>query len=249
MMFSEDLDHKHQSLVEHLGELRIRLIRAAFAIIIASVISYAYSEQIFNWIRGPILPHLKNMGLVFTAPMDKFMAHIKVALFTGILSSSPFWFYQIWQFIAPGLYKQERRYAMAFISSAVVLFLMGVGICYFAVLPVTFEFLLGFGGSVDQPMITIGEYISFFTTIHLAFGLAFELPLILVVLGMLGVVSQSFLRDKRRYAVVILSVFAAVVTPSPDAVTMLLMLVPLVVLYEVAVILVGAFERKNQQHQ
>jgi sec-independent protein translocase protein TatC len=246
MRFGEEVEHKHQSLVEHLSELRVRLIRAAIAIVIAGIASYYFSETIFNVIRAPIIPHLKNMGLVFTAPMDKFMAHIKISLFSGVLLSTPFWFYQIWQFIAPGLYKQERRYALGFIFAAVSLFFTGVAICYFAVLPVTFEFLLGFGGSVDQPMITISEYISFFITIHLAFGLAFELPLILVVLGMLGIVSQAFLRDKRRYAIVIMSIFAAIVTPSPDAVTMLLMLVPLALLYEVAVILVGFFEKRNQ---
>lgn len=246
MTFADEHDQKHQSLVEHLGELRIRLIHAALGIMVAGLLSYYFSEVLFNFIRGPILPYLKNVGLVFTAPMDKFMAHIKVSLFSGVLVSSPYWFYQIWKFIAPGLYKKERDYALIFIGSALCLFLTGVGICYFAVLPVTFEFLLGFGGTVDQPMITISEYLSFFITLHLAFGLAFELPLILVVLGMFGIISQRFLKDKRRYAIVLMSVFAAIVTPSPDALTMLMLLVPLALLYELAVLLVGFFERKNQ---
>lgn len=246
MTFAEDLDQKNQSLVEHLSELRVRLIHAIIGIIVGGLLSYYFSETIFQFIRGPILPYLKNIGLVFTAPMDKFMAHIKVAIFSGILVSSPFWFYQIWKFIAPGLYKKERDYAILFILAAMTLFLTGVGICYFAVLPVTFEFLLGFGGPMDQPMITISEYLSFFITLHLAFGLAFELPLILVVLGMFGIVSQAFLKDKRRYAIVLMSIFAAIVTPSPDAVTMLMLLVPLGLLYELAVLLVGFFERKNQ---
>jgi len=245
MRFGEEIEQKHQSLVEHLTELRIRLIRAFLCIIVAGLACYSYSEQIFDVIRNPILPFLKNMGLVFTAPMDKFMAHIKIALFAGTLLSSPLWFYQIWKFISPGLYSKERKYAISFILSAVVLFLSGILLCYFAILPVTFEFLLNFGGKVDQPMITISEYLSFFITMHLAFGLAFELPLILVLLGMFGIISQTFLKDKRRYAVVIMSVFAAVVTPSPDAVSMLLLLVPLIILYEVSVIMVGFFERKN----
>jgi sec-independent protein translocase protein TatC len=246
MRFGEELDHKHQSLVDHLTELRFRLVRVAVAIILGGLASYYFSEQIFSVIRSPILPYLKNMGLVFTAPMDKFMAHIKISLFSGIILSSPFWFYQIWNFVAPGLYKQERRYALSFIVSALVLFLVGILMCYLVIIPVTFEFLLGFGGSVDQPMITISEYLSFFITMHLAFGLAFELPLILVVLGMLGIVSQAFLLDKRRYAVVIMSIFSALVTPSPDAITLLLLLVPLMLLYEIAVLLVGVFERRQK---
>ncbi len=246
MRFGEEIDHKHQSLVDHLTELRFRLIRAVVAILIGGLASYHFSEQIFNVIRSPILPYLKNVGLVFTAPMDKFMAHIKIAIFSGVILTTPFWFYQIWNFIAPGLYKQERRYALSFIFSAVILFLVGILMCYFVILPVTFEFLLGFGGTVDQPMITISEYLSFFMTMHLAFGLAFELPLILVILGMLGIVSQAFLKDKRRYAIVLMAVFSALVTPSPDAVTMLLLLVPLMLLYEVALILVGVFERRKK---
>lgn len=248
MTFSNELDQKHQNLVEHLAELRVRLIRAVVSILVCGLLSYHYSEQIFTIIRQPILPYLKNIGLVFTAPMDKFMAHIKIAIFSGFIIAAPIWFYQIWQFIAPGLYKHERRYALSFIFSAVILFLSGIILCYFAVLPVTFEFLLGFGGTLDQPMITIDEYLSFFITLHLAFGLAFELPLVLTVLGMLGIISQSFLKNKRRYAIVVLSIFAAIVTPSPDAVTMLLLLVPLALLYEIAVILVGLFE-KRAKHQ
>lgn len=246
MIIGEDIDQKHQSLVEHLTELRVRLIKSFIYITVGALACYTYSEQIFDIIRNPITPFLKNMGLVFTAPMDKFMAHIKIALFAGTLLTSPGWFYQIWKFISPGLYMKERRYAISFIISAVILFLTGILLCYFAVMPVTFEFLLNFGGTVDQPMITISEYLSFFITLHLAFGLAFELPLILVVLGMFGIISQTFLKEKRRYAIVIMSIFAAIVTPSPDAVTMLLLLVPLAVLYEVSVIMVGFFEKKRQ---
>lgn len=249
MKFGEEIDQKNQSLVEHLTELRVRLIRASIFILIAGLLSYSFSEKIFDIIRNPIVPYLKNMGLVFTAPMDKFMAHVKIAIFSGVLLSSPVWFYQIWQFIAPGLYKNERRYTLGFLFSAVILFTIGILLCYFAVLPVTFEFLLNFGGTVDQPMITIDEYLSFFITIHLAFGVAFELPLILVILGMFGIISQSFLKEKRRYAIVLLSIFSGVVTPSPDAITMLLLLVPLALLYEVSVIAVGIFERRRIANQ
>lgn len=233
-----------QSLIEHLTELRTRLVSSVIGLICASIFCYMWSEQLFAYIRMPIAPYLPNNGLVFTAPMDKFLSHVQIAIFAGAILSCPFWFYQVWKFVAPGLYYNERKYALGFISSGVLLFVSGVLMCYFLILPVTFEFLMNFGGSTDKPMITISEYLSFFITMNLVFGLAFELPLILVVLGMMGIVSKTFLADKRRYAIVIISIFAAVATPSPDAVSMLLLMVPMAVLYEVAVILVGFFEKK-----
>lgn len=239
---------QEQSLIEHLSELRTRLIYSVLGLIVASLLCYIWSEEVFRFIRLPIIAYLPSNGLVFTAPMDKFMAHLKIALFSGTLVSSPFWFYHLWQFVSPGLYKNEKKYALGFISSAVTLFLTGVMVCYFMILPVTFEFLMNFGGTSDKPMITINEYLSFFITTNLVFGIAFELPLILVVLGMLGIVNKAFLADKRRYAIVLISIFSAVATPSPDALSMLLLMVPMGLLYEVAIILVGFFEKKNQSH-
>jgi sec-independent protein translocase protein TatC len=234
-----------QSLVEHLTELRVRLINSVIGLIVASIFCYFWSEDIFTIIRKPILEYLPSSGLVFTAPMDKFLSHVQIALFSGAILSCPYWFYHLWKFVAPGLYNNERKYALGFISSAVILFLTGVLMCYFLIFPVTFEFLMRYGGSTDKPMITISEYLSFFMTMNLVFGIAFELPLILVILGMMGIVSKQFLAEKRRYAVVLLSIFAAVATPSPDAVSMLLLLIPMTLLYEVAVVLVGIFEKKR----
>lgn len=237
---------KQQTLVEHLAELRFRLIYSFIGILIVGLICFSYSEFLFEIIRAPIAPYLPNSGLVFTAPMDKFLAHVKIACFGGIIFSCPYWFFQLWKFIAPGMYEHERKYALGFIGSAVLLFLIGVLMCYFMILPVTFEYLMNFGGSIDKPMITIDQYLSFFMTMILIFGISFELPLILIVLGMMGFVSHAFLKDKRRYAVVLLSIFAAIATPSPDALSMLLLLIPMALLYEVAVILVGLFERKRK---
>jgi sec-independent protein translocase protein TatC len=237
--------NQEQSLVEHLGELRVRLINSTIGLIVAGLFCYIWSEELFSVIRKPIATYLPSNGLVFTAPMDKFMAHVQIALFAGAILSCPYWFYHLWKFVSPGLYSNERKYALGFISSAVGLFLTGVVMCYYLILPVTFEFLMNFGGSTDKPMITIGEYLSFFITVSLVFGIAFELPLILVILGMLGIVSKQFLAEKRRYAVVLLSIFAGIATPSPDAISMLLLLGPLALLYEVAIILVGIFEKKR----
>jgi len=241
----EQRDEKHQSLVDHLGELRTRIVYCAYALAAATAACYGFSERIFDFVRKPIAPYLLNGGLVFTGPMDKFVAHLKISFACGVIISSPFWLYQVWLFVAPGLYTREKKYTVGFIFSGTVLFLLGVCFSYFVVLPMAFHFLMTFGGDTDKPMITIDHYMSFFTQMCLMFGVAFELPLILIILGMLGIVSQKFLREKRRYAVMILAVLSAVITP-PDLLSMLMMLGPMLLLYEIAVFFVGFFERKRE---
>lgn len=244
MQSDEQVDSKNQGLIDHLTELRVRVVNCGYALIAATLACYSVSEKIFNYIRKPIEPYLPSGGLVFTGPMDKFLAHLKLALVCGVIVSCPIWLYQIWLFVAPGLYKKERKYATGFIVAGSFLFLVGVAFAYFAVLPMAFHFLMTYGGDVDKPMITIDHYMSFFTQMCLVFGVAFELPLILIILGLMGIVSQQFLRDKRRYAIMTLAVIAAIITP-PDLLSMVMMLVPMVVLYEIAVFFVGFFEKKT----
>lgn len=244
-MRSEELDSKAQSLYEHLAELRKRLINCVFILLIATGISYGFSEKIFNFVRAPITPYLPGGGLIYTGPMDKFIAHLKLALVCGILVSCPFWLYQVWKFIAPGLYSKERKYTLGFIVSGTVLFILGAAFSYYVALPMAFQFLMTFGGDIDKPMISIDQYMGFFTQMCLMFGVAFELPLVIVVLGMLGIVSQSFLKKNRRYAVMTISVISAVITP-PDLLSMVMMLIPMVLLFEAGVFIVGIFEKKRE---
>lgn len=232
-----------QSLIEHLEELRIRLIRAFLAVFTGMGIAWSQTDRIMDFIRRPIMPYLPQGGLIFTGVMDKFMAHIKVAAMAGITMSCPFWIYQLWKFIAPGLYKHERRYAVFFIVFGSVLFLTGVGFVYFFVYPAAFQFLMTFGGSTDKPMISIAEYLSFFVTTTMMFGFAFELPLILTILAMLGIIDAAFLKAKRRYAIVVLAAVAAILTP-PDFISMIMMLVPLVLLYESSIWIIHFFVEK-----
>ncbi|WII73063.1 twin-arginine translocase subunit TatC [Bdellovibrio sp. 22V] len=244
-MNREELDSKAQSLYEHLAELRKRLINCVFILIIATGICYGFSEKIFNFVRAPISPYLPGGGLIYTGPLDKFIAHLKLAFVCGILLSCPFWLYQVWKFIAPGLYAKERKYTMGFIISGTGLFLLGAAFSYWVALPMAFEFLMTFGGDVDKPMISIDQYMGFFTQMCLMFGVAFELPLIIVLLGMFGIVSQEFLRKNRRYAVMTIAVIAAIITP-PDLLSMVMMLAPMWILFEAAVIIVGIFENKRE---
>ena len=232
------------SLIDHLTELRDRLVKAAWAIALMGGLCWMFNTQLFDVIRQPIAPYLDVGGLIFTHPIDKFMAHLKVAVLGGVILACPVWIYQAWMFVAPGLYAHERRYSLIFISAGTVLFMTGVLFCYFLVLPAAFKFLLQFGGTTDKPMITISEYLSFFVSMVLIFGVAFELPLVIVVLGAMGLVDQKFLREKRRIMVVVLAIVSAIVTP-PDLMSMLLLLVPLCVLYEISILLVGMIGRRK----
>lgn len=244
---SQALSHGDSSamgLIDHLRELRTSLVRSLWGLLLGFVICYQFTDLLFDIIRTPIAPYLPAGGLVFTGPVDKFFAHIKVAFFGGVLLSSPWWLYQVWRFIAPGLYQSERRLGIQFISIGTFLFSVGISFTYFIVFPMAFKFLMTYGGDTDKPMITIDQYLNFFLWTCISFGAAFELPLILVTLGLLGLVSHQFLKVNRKYAIVLLSIVTAVITP-PDLVSMLLMLGPMWLLYDTSTFLVGFLERRR----
>jgi sec-independent protein translocase protein TatC len=233
--------------ISHLEELRKRLLYSLGFITVAFCACWAYSTEIFDIIRKPITPYLAQSGggLIFTGVMDKFMAHLEVSFLAALVLSCPFWMYQVWKFVSPGLHSHEKKYGASFIISGCFLFLTGVCFVYFLVYPTTFEYLMNFGGTTDKPFITISDYISFFVLTTVMFGLVFELPLVIVLLGLLGIVDAKFLRAKRRYAVVILAVVAAVATPSPDMLSMMVMLIPLIGLYEISVFIVAWLGKKK----
>ncbi len=226
------LDDANMSLVEHLTDLRYRLVKIMQGMVVGMGLCIYYSEYLFTLIRQPILPFLgEGGGLVFTGVMDKFMAHVKVGALGGLILTCPYWLYHLWQFVSPGLYRKERKYAVGFIFAGSVLFALGVCFVYFFVYPKAFEYLLSVGGTVDKPMITIDDYLSFFAMTTIMFGVSFELPVVLVILAMMGIVDAAFLKKQRRYAVVILAFVAAILTP-PDVISMVMMLIPLCLLYE-----------------
>lgn len=235
---TEEINEHANTLTEHLVELRVRLMHSIYSILAMTALVYYKSELIFDVIRTPILKYLPSGGLIYTGPMDKFLAHLKISIFCGVALSCPFWLYQIWKFLAPGLYAKEKKYTSYFIFVGTGLFATGILFAYFLVLPATFEFLMSFGGDIDKPMISIESYLSFVAQICFVFGLSFELPLILVILGLLDIINKDFLKKQRRFAYLGLSVASAILTPQPDALSMLIMLIPMMLLYEVAILFV-----------
>lgn len=235
------------TLVDHLTELRHRLIRSLQGIFVGMAACIYFSDHLLTIIRNPILPYLgETGGLVFTGVMDKFMAHLKVGALGGVILTCPFWLFQIWRFISPGLYRNERRYAAAFIVTGTILFSIGIAFVYFFVYPTAFEYLLKFGGEIDKPMITINDYLSFFIMTTLLFGVSFELPLILVILALMGVIDADFLKRQRRYAVVVLAFVSAILTP-PDVISMGMMLIPLMMLYESSIWVIQFLVRRRER--
>ncbi len=234
----EPQDSSRMPLWEHLEELRRRLFYSALILAVGMCVTYAYSEQLVLWVEKPlldILPEGKKY-LYFTGLTDKFMVYFQVSLLASVVLVSPFLFYQLWQFVSPALHKHERRFVLPFVLFATFSFLTGIAFAYFIVVPFGYAFLISFGGAQDQAIITLNEYFSLTLKLLFAVGLVFEVPVVFVLLGKFGIVNAEFLRQHRRYALVGASLLSAIATPSPDAFTMLIVLVPLYLLYEISII-------------
>lgn len=236
-------------LLQHLEELRTRLIRALIAYSICLLASVAFSPRLFQLLIAPAVNHLpENASFVYTRLPEAFITYLKVALLTSVFLASPVIFYQVWQFVAPGLYKKERRMVLPFVLLSTLLFFGGAAFCYVAVLPWACEFFLAYGDDPEAsitPMLTIGEYLSFSTRLLLAFGLVFELPLAMMFLGKAGIVRSKRLRSMRPFALVGAFVLASLITP-PDVVTQISLGLPLMLLYEVGIWLVRWVEPKEE---
>lgn len=235
---------KEQNLISHLVDLRSFFIRSAVILFIGFCVCWFYVDELFAFVRMPIVGFLPNQALIFISPTEKFLSYIKVAFLASVFFSIPFLLHQLWVFVAPALYKKEKKFMMAFLFIGSFLFVLGVSFVYFVVFPNAFAFLLNFGASTDQAMISIAEYLSFFFIMFLVFGIAFEMPLIFSILATMGLISSKFLKSSRRYAIVLLAVASAILTP-PDIFSMVFMFVPLLILYEVSIFFVSILEKKT----
>jgi sec-independent protein translocase protein TatC len=223
-------------LLDHLLELRARLLRAAVGVIVAFVALMPFAAKLYTLLAHPLLKTLPNSGhLVATDPAGGFFVPMKLAFMTALFATAPWLLYQAWAFVAPGLYKREKRVALPLLVSAVVLFYLGCAFAYFVVLPAAFAFLARFTPEVVAQTPDIGKYLDFVSVIVLAFGASFELPVALVILVLLGWVTPAQLREWRGYAIVGIFVVAAVITP-PDVVSQLMLAVPMCLLYEAGIV-------------
>ena len=225
--------------MEHLGELRIRIMRSLYALLAGLIVAFPFSERITDFLARPVT----KLGhkLVFTAPAEAFWVQMKVALITALFISSPGILWQVWAFIAPGLHAHERKYAAPFVIIGSFMFIAGGAFALLVVTPYAIAFLLSYARETLQPMITLENHVGFILKFTLAFGLVFELPLILTLLSRMGVVTPKTLARNRKYAVL----GAAILTPTPDAFNQSLMAGPLILLYEVGIVCARVFGRRR----
>jgi sec-independent protein translocase protein TatC len=238
---------KVMGLLEHVDELRSRIFKSVLAILILFVGAFYFSEQILNFLKGPLIEALPegSNALHFTGPMDVFMAQCKLALFVAMLLGCPIWLYQLWRFVEPALYEHEKKYAVPFLVSAVILFVAGVAFCYLLMIPWSLNYLIGLGQNVATPIITVSDYMSLLTLLMLGFGVIFETPIILIVLAMVGVISADSLKKNRRIVLVGFFIAAAIITPTPDPVGQLLMAIPMWLLYELSIFIIQIIDKKR----
>ncbi|MBX7144987.1 MAG: twin-arginine translocase subunit TatC [Oligoflexia bacterium] len=233
------------TLFEHLAELRSCLLHIALAVLVTAIIAYYFSTQVFQILSAPYFAAFPNAPLVGTGPAEAFMIKLKVALAVGIFASSPIVFFEIWRFIAPGLYEHEKKMVLPFVVSATSLFLLGAWFCYAGVIPVAFDFFHQEYQSVGlTPNIKISEHLAMVLQGMLAFGLVFELPVLAYFGGRFGILTKAGLISSVRYAIVVIFIVSAILTP-PDVLSQLLMAIPLCLLYAISIWVVAFAERKR----
>ncbi|WP_281530194.1 twin-arginine translocase subunit TatC [Campylobacter hominis] len=224
-----------EELKPHIVELRKRLVICVVALLVVFIATFSFWKEILDFVLMPlkeVLPEQSNV--VFTQLAEAFFTAIKVSFFASLFISAPIIFWQFWLFVAPGLYDNEKKYVLPFVFFASIMFFLGAAFCYFFVIPVAFKFLITFGGEVATAMPKIDEYVGFFTKLIIAFGISFELPVITFFLAKIGLITNKSLSEFFRYAIVVIFIFAAIMTP-PDVLSQFMLAVPLIALYALSI--------------
>jgi sec-independent protein translocase protein TatC len=226
------------TVVEHLSELRYRLMVSIAAVAVGAIICFIFASPIIGWFLDFYrnATHGRRNHFIFTGPIDAFATRLKVATYGGIVLAAPVWLWQLWRFITPGLNPKEKKYAIPFLISSILLFALGGVVALFTLEP-ALHFLLGAGGDNLKPLLTADKFLSLVTLMIVAFGIAFEFPVVLMFLLIARVVNTQQLRKWRRWAIVLIFAFAAIITPSQDPYSLFLMAIPLVIFYEACIVI------------
>lgn len=251
-MHTEDFDDNElessakMSFLDHLDELRRRLIISIAAVGLGFLACFSFSEKIYDFLAVPITQNLSGAKLVYTNPTDPFTIYMKVALLVGVFLASPIVLTQVWLFISPGLYAREKKFALPFVFSTSILFILGGAFAYYIALPMSLRFLINLGSSF-QPMVTITEYLDLILTVILGCAIIFQIPVLIFFLTIFGIVNARFLIRNLRYAILLIFILAAVLTPTSDIPNMLIFSTPMLLLYLVGILVSWIFGRKRRK--
>ena len=236
-------------LKPHIADLRKRLTISTITVVVMFFACFSFYEPILEWMMAPV-KHALPVGtsMIAVEIQETFFTAMKVAFFGGFIISLPVIFWQLWLFLAPGLYDHEKKLVVPFVFFATLMFLLGASFAYYIVVPVGFDFLIAFGNSVVSVLPSIGKYVGFFTKLMIGFGIAFELPVITFFLAKIGLVNDQMLKDFFRYAVVLIFIVAAVLTP-PDVISQVLMAAPLLILYGVSIYIAKVFNPAQKEEE
>lgn len=233
----------------HIADLRKRLTISSISIVVMFFVCFAFYQPILDWMMLPVKHALpEGTSMIAVEIQETFFTAMKVAFFAGFILSLPVIFWQLWLFLAPGLYDHEKKLVIPFVFFATLMFLMGASFAYYIVVPIGFDFLITFGSSVVNVLPSIGKYVGFFTKLMIGFGLAFELPVITFFLAKIGLVTDESLKGFFRYAVVLIFIVAAILTP-PDVISQILMAVPLLILYGVSIYIAKVFNPAKKEEE
>ena len=236
-------------LKPHIADLRKRLTISTITVVVMFFACFSFYEPILEWMMAPV-KHALPVGtsMIAVEIQETFFTAMKVAFFGGFIISLPVIFWQLWLFLAPGLYDHEKKLVVPFVFFATLMFLLGAAFAYYIVVPIGFDFLIAFGNSVVSVLPSIGKYVGFFTKLMIGFGIAFELPVITFFLAKIGIVNDQMLKDFFRYAVVLIFIISAILTP-PDVISQVLMAAPLLILYGVSIYIAKVFNPAQKEEE